>query len=104
LIEFFGCPKGSRGASPVPQGRLVAMCSVFTGFCLAFKFVARKISEHAALRHLIRRLQHNDLLLLDRGFFSLRGVMAHRAASGPLSDPAFAPDDEARQADLSPRS
>ena len=70
LVEFFGCPKGRRGASPQPQGRLVAMCSVFTGFCLAFKFVALKISEHAALRHLIRLLQNNDLLLLDRGFFS----------------------------------
>jgi hypothetical protein len=103
LVEFFGCPKGSCGASPVPQARLVALCSVFTGFCLAFKFVALKISEHAALRHLIRRLQDNDLLLLDRGFFSLRRTLAHRATPGPLSDPAFASDDEARQADRSSR-
>jgi hypothetical protein len=82
LVKFFGCPKGRRGASPRPQGRLVAMASVFTGFCLALKFVALKVSEHAALRHLIRLLQINDLLLLDRGFFSLRRVMAHPAARG----------------------
>jgi hypothetical protein len=80
LIEFFGRPKGRHGTSPQPQGRLVAMCSVFTGFCLAFKFVALKVSEHAALRHLIRLLQNNDLLLLDRGFFSLRRDVAHQPA------------------------
>jgi len=74
LIKFFGCPKGRHGTSPQPQGRLVAMCSVFTGFCLAFKFVALKVSEHAALRHLIRLLQGNDLLLLDRGFFSYAAI------------------------------
>ncbi len=70
LVSFFGCPKGSKGKSRQPQGRLVALCSVFTGFCLSFMLVPLRFSEHTALRHLIRRLKINDLLLLDRGFFS----------------------------------
>ena len=86
LIAFFGCPKGRRGQARQPQGRLVALCSVFTGFCLAFKFVSLRFSEHAALRHLIRKLKTNDLLLLDRGFFSLRRALAYPAAASPLPD------------------
>lgn len=86
LSAFFGCPKGRRGQARQPQGRLVAICSVFTGFCLAFKFVSLRFSEHAALRHLIRRLKSNDLLLLDRGFFSLRRPLVDPAAQSPFPD------------------
>ncbi|HEX2970914.1 MAG TPA: hypothetical protein VHP11_01200 [Tepidisphaeraceae bacterium] len=68
------------GAGRQPQGRLVAFCSVFTGFCTAFKFVPLRFSEHTVLRHLISQLKINDLLLLDRGFFSLRHHLGHRAA------------------------
>ena len=86
LIAFFGCPKGRKGQARQPQGRLVAICSVFTGFCLAFKFLSLRFSEHAALRHLIRKLKINDLLLLDRGFFSLRRDLADPAAQSPFPD------------------
>jgi len=84
LTSFFGCPKNGERESRQPQGRLVAFCSVFTGFCTAFKFVPLRFSEHTVLRHLISKLQINDLLLLDRGFFSLRRPLAHRAAEGSL--------------------
>jgi hypothetical protein len=60
LVAFFGCPKGGKGESRRPQGRLVAFCSVFTGFCVAFKFVPLRFSEHTVLRHLIRLLNIND--------------------------------------------
>ena len=72
LARFFGRPKNGKGSSRRPQGRLVALCSVFTGFCVAFVFVGLRFTEHIALRHLIRKLRRDDLLLLDRGFFSLR--------------------------------
>lgn len=60
-----------RGGTHAPQGRLVALCSVFTGFCANFAFMPLRFSEHEALRHLIRGLYPGDLVLLDRGFFSL---------------------------------
>jgi hypothetical protein len=71
LHSFFGHPKGARGEGRRPQARLVALCSVFTGFCLEFKLMPLRFAEHTGLRHLIRHLQKNDLLLLDRGFFSM---------------------------------
>lgn len=75
--SFFGRPKGARGEGRRPQARLVALCSVLTGFCLAFKFMPLRFAEHTGLRHLIRHLQRNDLLLLDRGFFSLPCHLHH---------------------------
>lgn len=77
LARFFTRPKNDKGSARRPQGRLVAMCSVFTGFCVAFKFTSLKITEHTALAHLIRSLRKRDLLLLDRGFFSLRRHLAY---------------------------
>jgi hypothetical protein len=68
---LFASRKKGRGGSRAPQGRLVALCSVFTGFCANFKFVPLCYSEHDALRHLIRSMRSDDLVLLDRGFFSL---------------------------------
>lgn len=82
LLRWFGSPKNERGASKVPQGRLVAVCSAFTGFCLHFEFVPLWFSEHVALQHLIRRFRVNDLALMDRGFFSYAAIwqiVAHRA-------------------------
>lgn len=80
LARFFTCPKNDKGRSRQPQGRLVALCSVATGFCLAFKFVSLRFTEHHALQHLIRKLRKNDLVLLDRGFFSLSRPLAHSPA------------------------
>lgn len=104
LVAFFGCPKNGKRKSRQPQGRLVAFCSVFTGFCVAFKFVPLRFSEHTVLRHLIPKLKINDLLLLDRGFFSLRRHLAHRAAAGPLPSARLEPNRTIAQADPTPRA
>jgi hypothetical protein len=74
LAAYFTRPRTQKGFSRNPQGRLVAVCSVLTGFCYDFMFISRRFSEHVALRHLIRRLRRNDLLLLDRGFFSYHAI------------------------------
>ena len=104
LASFFGCPKNGKRKSRYPQGRLVAFCSVFTGFCVAFKFVPLRFSEHTVLRHLMPELKTNDLLLLDRGFFSLRRHLAHRAAAGPLPPARLESNREIAQADPTPRT
>src|SRR3990172_8253388 len=70
LVEFFGRPKNGAGYAPAPPGPLLGLCSVFTGFCVAFRFLRLRFSEHVGLRHLIRVLRPNDLLLTDRGLFS----------------------------------
>lgn len=92
LGRFFGRPKGPRGEGHRPQARLVALCSVFTGFCLAFKLIPLRFAEHTGLRHLIRHLQRNDLLLLDRGFFSLRRHLVHPPTQSTLPDASLQPD------------
>ena len=70
LVRFFTRPRTQRGESKAPQGRLVAVVSMLTGFCVDFVFISRRFSEHCALRHLIPNLRPNDLLVDDRGFFS----------------------------------
>jgi len=71
VAGHFGRPVNGNAAGRRPQAKLVALCSVFTGFCFAFKLLSKHFTEHDALRHLIRRLRSNDLALMDRGFFSL---------------------------------
>jgi len=99
LSAFFGRPKGARGEGRHPQARLVALCSVFTGFCLAFKFIPLHFAEHTALRHLIRHLRKNDLLLLDRGFFPLRRHLVHLSTEGALPDANLQPGSQLRPAE-----
>ena len=89
LVKFFGRPKNGKGAGRQPQARLVTLCSVFTGYCLAFVCMANRFSEHIGLAHLIRKLRKNDLLLGDRGFFSLRRNLADPATRRSLSVAAF---------------
>lgn len=98
LVRFFTCPKNDKGRSRQPQGRLVALCSVFTGFCLAFKFVSLRFTEHRALQHLIRYLRFNDLILLDRGFFSLPGSLENPATGSSLPHADLEPGRRIRQA------
>lgn len=82
VVRFFGKPRNGKGEGRRPQAKRVALCSVFTGFCFAFKFIAKPFTEHHALHHLMRRFRRNDLVLLDRGFFSLRSHLAHPATWG----------------------
>jgi hypothetical protein len=91
LIRFFGRPKNGKGHAKAPQARLVALCSVFTGFCLTFTFTALRFTEHAALRHVIRRLKSKDLLLLDRGFFSLCHPLENSPTRCRLPHPSVEP-------------
>lgn len=104
LVRFFTRPKGSRGQSKCPQGRLVALCSVVTGFCVAFKFLSLRFSEHIALKHLGRYLRKDDLVLLDRGFFSLRRGMADRSARSVLPDASHSADRRTRPVHARTRS
>ena len=89
VARFFGKPRNGKGEGRQPQAKLVALCSVFTGFCFGFKFIARPFTEHHALAHLIRGLRRNDLVLMDRGFFSLRSRMAYSSAGGSFPQPTF---------------
>ena len=89
VARFFGRPRNQQGEGRQPQAKLVALCSVFTGFCCAFKLIAKPFTEHQALQHLIRKLRINDLVLADRGFFSLCRPMANAATRGSLPHPTF---------------
>ncbi len=89
VSRFFGKPRNGKGEGRQPQAKLVALCSVFTGFCFAFKFIAKPFTEHHALRHLIRHLRRNDLVLMDRGFFSLPRHLAHPQTRGAFPHPAL---------------
>lgn len=74
IRAFFGRPRNQKGSGQRPQALLMALCSVLTGFCVAFQFVPLRFGEHVGLAHLIRRLWPMDLLLLDRGLFSYRAI------------------------------
>ena len=86
---FFGRPANGKGEGRRPQAKLVALCSVFTGFCFAFKLIGKPFTEHHALRHLIRRLRRSDLVLMDRGFFSLRRHLAYPPAGSAFPSSAL---------------
>jgi hypothetical protein len=89
IARFFGRPRNGKTEGRRPQGKIVALCSVFTGFCFAFKLIGKPFTEHHALKHLMRHLRCNDLVLMDRGFFSLRRHLAYSPARGALPHPAL---------------
>jgi hypothetical protein len=84
VAQHFPRPRTKHGQSKSPQARIVALCSVLTGFCVDFTFFTRRLSEQLGLQHLIRRVRENDLLLLDRGFFSLCAAASHTGTPSPL--------------------
>ena len=84
IVDFFGKPGAVGGNARRPQAKLVALCSVFTGFCFGFKLLTKRFTEHHAIVHLVRRLRRDDLVMLDRGFFSLRHDAPHSATRGPF--------------------
>lgn len=103
VARFFGRPRNGKGEGRQPQAKLVALCSVFTGFCFAFKLIAKRFTEHHALQHLIRRLRPDDLVLMDRGFFSLCGHLAYPPARRTLSHSALRSTGGLYQESPSPR-
>lgn len=103
IARFFGRPSNGKGEGRRPQAKIVALCSVFTGFCFAFKLIGKPFTEHHALRHLIRRLRCNDLVLMDRGFFSLRSHLAYPPAWSAFPSPALRPAGRLRHTAAGPR-
>jgi len=91
ITRFFGKPCNGKGQGRRPQGKLVCLCSVFTGFCFAFKLIGKGLTEHDALQHLMRRFRRNDLVLMDCGFFSLRSHLACTTARCTLRHAAILP-------------
>lgn len=77
VVQYFGRPSNQRGQRHQPQAKLVCLCAVLTGVCVSFKLIGKRFTEHHALRHFIRNLRRNDLVMLDRGFFSLRSDLAN---------------------------
>lgn len=80
IVQSFPRPRNGKGEARRPQAKLVTLCSVFTGFCFAFKLIGKPFTEHHALKHFMRQLRHNDLVLMDRGFFSLCSHLAYPPA------------------------
>ena len=89
IARFFGRPRNGKTEGRRPKAKLVSCCSVFTGFCFAFKLIGKPFTEHHALKHLMRHFRRNDLVLMDRGFFSLCGHMAYSPAWGAFPHPAL---------------
>lgn len=82
LAAVLGTAANQSGKAKHPQARLTALCSVFTGFCVGFVLSPLRFSESVGMRHLVRHLRSNDLVLLDRLFFSyaiIRTVLDRRA-------------------------
>lgn len=69
LVKFFGSAGNQHGAGAFPQARLVALCSVFTGFCTGYVLMPLRWGEQVGLGHLLRDILPNDLILLDRNFY-----------------------------------
>lgn len=89
IVRFFPKPRNGKTEGRRPQGKLVALCSVFTGFCFDFKLIGKPFTEHCALKHFMRHLRRNDLVLMDRGFFSLRRHLAYAPAWCAFPPPAL---------------
>ena len=89
IARCFGKPRNGKTEGRGPKAKLVTMCSVFTGFCLAFRLIAKPFTEPHALKHLMRYFRRNDLVLMDRGFFPLCGHLAYSPAWGALPHPAL---------------
>ena len=70
LRDKYGVPKnGSRGQR-APQARMVMLMFVTVRIPMSYVVGPNSQSEQAMARSLLNQLQANDLLLMDRGFFS----------------------------------
>jgi len=69
LAEHFGTAKNQRGGG-CPQARMVLLMFPLVRIPVRYTLVPRKIAEKTAAATLLNQLQQNDLILLDRGFFS----------------------------------
>jgi hypothetical protein len=72
LIDFFGVAKGKKNATPRPQARLVALQFPLTRITCDCDVVPVTQSELSVAERLLSRLRRDDLVLMDRGFWSYR--------------------------------
>jgi hypothetical protein len=83
--EYFGRPgvnKGERAA--FPQARLVALAECGTHAIFSAVIGPYTVSENAAARELLDRLEPGMLCLADRGFYSFTAWQAARATGADL--------------------
>jgi hypothetical protein len=69
LADHFGVAKGSRGGR-VPQARLVMLMFPLARLPFRYSLGGKKQSEKAMAEPLVNMLSEDDLLLMDRGFWS----------------------------------
>ena len=69
LREYFGATKNKSGKH-LPQARMVMMQFPLARLPYRYELVPKKLSEKTVAVGMIKHLQPNDLLLLDRGFWS----------------------------------
>jgi Transposase DDE domain len=69
LAQHFGTPRNQRGAGR-PQARMVLLVFPLVRVPYRYTLVPRKISEKEAAAALLTDLRKDDLMLIDRGFFS----------------------------------
>src|SRR6266851_3077291 len=93
---FFGRVASGASASPFPQARCLYLAEVGTHAIVAARMVPCRIRDHPLLPALLRSVQADMLVLLDRGLFSgpalaaLRAKQAHglaRLEAGMLTKP-----------------
>ena len=68
LIEHFGCPSNSRGATQAPMAGLVQLWDLAANRPIAFSLARCDFSERAEALDLFRHLGSGDLLIGDRGY------------------------------------
>jgi len=70
LIDFFGIAKGKKKATPRPQARLVALQFALTRITCSCDVVPVTQSELSVAERLLTGARRDDLVLMDRGFWS----------------------------------
>lgn len=70
LREYFGTSSNGKGKEPKTQARLLMLQFPLARIPYAYELCPYKMAEKAVAPRLLSRLQKNDLVLLDRGFWS----------------------------------
>ena len=71
--EGFGCPKDAKGkTAPAPQATLTALWDISSNTPIDWRMERVYASERFAAHDLVTSLDHNDLLIADRGYPSRR--------------------------------
>ncbi len=82
LDSHYGLARGKRGTARRPQARMVMLQLPLLRFPYRYLLAPRKVAEITLAEQLLSHLEINDLLLLDRGFWSyclLAGIIQRQA-------------------------